>query len=76
VGGSSDDDAWSAATSRPGEIYTVEGRIRATGVFWRNAKRADPRLRPYRHAMWSTSLVFVALGIVAVAVGVVVELVL
>lgn len=70
----SSEDDWSAATSRPGEIYTVEGRIRATGTFWRNAKRGDPRLRPYRRAMWGMSLVFGTLIVVAVAISAVVEL--
>ena len=58
---------WSPATSRPGEMYTVEGRIRATGALARGLKNRDPRGRAYRRSMQR-----VALWCVASAVGVVV----
>ena len=63
----SDENDWSPATSRPGEIFTVEGQIRATGTLARGLKNRDPRGRAYRRSMQR-----VALWCVASAVGVVV----
>jgi hypothetical protein len=37
------DDNWQPATSKPGELYTVEGRIRSAGTFWRNLRRGGRR---------------------------------
>jgi hypothetical protein len=68
------DDAvlWQPATSAPGELYTVEGQIRAYGSLAQGLTNDDPRLAPYRRSMWRTGLVFVGLGIaLAVVAGVV-----
>lgn len=61
-----DESDWSPATSRPGEIYTVEGRIRATGTFARNFVNRDPRGKAYRRSMALMSLVFLAIAAVVV----------
>jgi hypothetical protein len=42
---------WQPATSQPGEIFTVEGRIGAAGAFARGLKSGDRRLREYRRSM-------------------------
>ena len=62
-----DENDWSPATSRPGEIFTVEGEIRSYGALARGLKNRDPRGRAYRRSMQR-----VALWCVASAVGVVV----
>ena len=57
---------WQPATSRPGEIYTVEGQIAATGAFARGLKGR------YRHASKShrstlrRGVVIVSLGAIVV----------
>jgi hypothetical protein len=63
-----DERDWQPATSRPGEMFTVEGRIRATGVMARNLKNDDPRLRRYQWSMVKTGLSVLGLGILAVVV--------
>lgn len=45
------DDDWQPATSKPGELYTVEGRIRSAGAFWRGLTRGDSRNSAYRRSM-------------------------
>jgi hypothetical protein len=70
--GVGDESEWSPATSRPGELFTIEGRIRATGAFWRNAKRNDPRSLPYRRSMWAAALVCSGAAVVAVVIAVVI----
>ncbi len=45
------DPDWIPATSKPGETFTIEGRIRSIGVFARNLKSASPRGRSYRRQM-------------------------
>lgn len=62
---------WTPATSAPGELYTVEGRIEAVGAFTRGLKNDDPRLRPYRRQMWRSGLLVLAFGVAALAVAVV-----
>ncbi|MCU1390061.1 MAG: hypothetical protein JWL72_3399 [Ilumatobacteraceae bacterium] len=67
------DDAedWSPATSEPGELYTVEGRIRAMGSFVRGVKNHDPRVKAYRRSMRRAALMVCAVAgglIAAVAV--------
>jgi hypothetical protein len=62
------DDNWSPATSEPGELYTVEGRIRSVGAFAQGLVNPNPRGKRYRSDMQRTGL-WVALGaIVLVAV--------
>jgi len=65
---STDDNDWSPATSEPGELYTVEGRIRMTGAFARGLKYRDPRGRAYRRSMQRTALLFVAAAVAVIAV--------
>jgi hypothetical protein len=69
---SDDSNDWQPATSEPGELYTVEGRILSVGAFARGATNKDPRLKAYRRSMQRTALVFVA---AAVVVGVLVAVV-
>jgi hypothetical protein len=59
----SDPNDWQPATSRPGELFTVEGRIRAGAAFARGARNKDPRLKDYRRSMQRASLVFVGIAI-------------
>jgi hypothetical protein len=44
-------------------VFTVEGRIRAMGVFVRGVKNRDPRLKAYRRSMRRTALVFVGIAV-------------
>jgi hypothetical protein len=55
------EDSWQPATSRPGELYTVEGQIRSWGAFARGLRNRDPRLRKYRATMMRGF--FLAVGI-------------
>jgi hypothetical protein len=73
VAGNTDDDDWQPATSRPGEIYTVEGRIRQVGHLARSWKRKEPRLRGYRREMRRVGLAIVGLGLVVVVIVLVVS---
>jgi hypothetical protein len=41
---------WNPATRRPGEIYTVEGRIASAGEFARGLANPDRRARAYRRS--------------------------
>jgi hypothetical protein len=58
---------WQAATSRPGEMLTPEGQVRAAGAFARGAINDDPRLKPYRRSMWGTGLAIAGIGVVVAA---------
>ena len=53
---------WQPATSEPGELFTVEGRIRAAGAFARGLQNRDPRLVAYRRSMRRVAAAVVALG--------------
>jgi hypothetical protein len=66
-------DAWQPATSLPGELYTPEGQIKATGAFVRGLRNRDPRLREYRRSMRSTALAFIGIAAVIVAMVVVLQ---
>jgi hypothetical protein len=65
---SPDPEDWQPATSRPGEMFTPEGRIRGAGVFARGIKNRDPRLRAYRRSMFGVALVFVGIAVLVVIV--------
>ena len=65
----SDENDWSPATSRPGEIFTVEGQIRATGTLARGLKNRDPRGRAYRRSMQRVALWCVATAVALVVVA-------
>lgn len=64
----SDENDWSPATSRPGEIFTVEGEIRSYGALARGLKNRDPRGRAYRRSMQRAALWCVAAAVAAVVV--------
>jgi hypothetical protein len=76
MAGTKDDDEWQPATSRPGEIYTVEGRIRQVGHLARSWKRKEPRLRGYRREMRRTGLAIVGLGVALAVIVLVLSAVL
>ena len=63
-------DNWTPATSEPGELYTIEGRIRSVGAFVRGLSNPNPRGERYRREMQRTGL-WVAAGVVAVVAVVV-----
>lgn len=70
----SDPDDWSPMTSRPGEIFTIEGQSRARWAALRNVKNRDPRFVAYRNSMIRTGLTIIGLGLaVVVAVVVITE---
>ena len=68
MNGTPDDGRWSAATAQPGELFTIEGRIRQIGELARTAKHLDPRSAHYRRSMRRTGLAFVAAGLALIAV--------
>jgi hypothetical protein len=67
----SDHGEWQPATSRPGELFTVEGQMESIGAFARGLKRKDPRLRQYRRSMRRQALVVVAVAVAVVVVSVI-----
>lgn len=66
-GGQQHDD-WQPATSKPGELYTPEGQIRAAGAFARGLVRGDSRNRAYRRSMVRSALMVVAMGVALIVV--------
>jgi hypothetical protein len=62
---------WQPATSQPGEIFTVEGRIGAVGAFARGAKSHDHRLREYRRSMIRVAGVVIGIGAAVAVIAVV-----
>jgi hypothetical protein len=71
-----DPDEWRPATSRPGELYTVEGEARARWAFLGNLRARDARSRVYRREMLSTGLLLIGLaGLVVLAAALVVSLI-
>jgi len=61
-GGPHDDD-WQPATSKPGELYTPEGQIRAAGAFARGLVRGDTRNSAYRRSMMRSAAMVIAMAI-------------
>ncbi len=57
---------WQPATSRPGELFTVEGRIRAVGAAACNLANDDPRLRRFQWSMVKTGLAVLGIGLAAI----------
>jgi roadblock/LC7 domain-containing protein len=53
---------WQPATSEPGELFTIEGRIRAAGAFARGLHSRDPRLVAYRRSMRRVGAAVIAVG--------------
>ena len=66
------DNDWLAATSRPGELYTVEGQIRSYASFARGLRNRDPRSKAYRRSMRRAGLIMIGLivGLTAVVMAV------
>jgi len=44
-------DDWQPATSKPGELYTIEGQFRARWAFWRGLKNDHPRAGRWRREL-------------------------
>jgi hypothetical protein len=66
---------WQPATSRPGELYTVEGQSRARWVFLKGLRNRDPHRNRYRSSMYRLGLVFIGVGLAAALfVGIVVAI--
>jgi hypothetical protein len=53
---------WQPATSEPGELFTVQGEIRAAGAFARGLRNRDARLAPYRRSMVRVAAVVLGIG--------------
>jgi hypothetical protein len=53
---------WQPATSAPGELFTIEGRIRAAGAFARGLQNRDARLAAYRRSMTRVAAVVLGIG--------------
>src|SRR5262245_23887216 len=53
---------WQPATSEPGELFTIEGRIRAAGAFGRGLHNRDSRLKAYRRSMMRVGAVIIVSG--------------
>jgi hypothetical protein len=53
---------WQPATSEPGELFTIEGRIRAAGAFARGLQNRDRRLVAYRRSMTRVAAVVIGIG--------------
>jgi hypothetical protein len=59
-------DDWQPATSKPGELFTVEGQSRQAWSFLSGLKRRDRRLQPYRRSMLRSSLAVLGIGLAVV----------
>jgi hypothetical protein len=64
------DSTWQPLTSEPGEIYTVEGRIRGVGAFASGLKHRSPRSSEYRHSMARVALTVLGIGVAVAAVAI------
>jgi hypothetical protein len=53
---------WSPASSRPGEMFTVEGRIAGMGAFARGVANDDARARAYRRSALQFALGWLIAG--------------
>ena len=59
------DDDWQPATSRPGELYTIEGQSRARWAFLKGLRNRDPARNRYRSSMYHVGLVMIGIGLAA-----------
>ena len=68
-GWQNDDWDWTTATEQHGKLYTPEGQIKASGVFWRNLRNRD-HSTPEQRAMMRVGgyIVVGALGFVVLAI--------
>ena len=55
---------WQPGTSKPGEIFTVEGQIKSYGAMTRNFMKKDPRYVAHRRQMMKTGLTILVAGVV------------
>jgi len=70
-----DQDDWQPATSRPGELYTVEGQSRARWVFLKGLRNRSPGRNRYRSSMYRVGLTMIGIGLAAaLLVGIVVAI--
>lgn len=53
---------WSPASSRPGEVFTVEGRIAGMGALARGLANDDARARAYRRSALQFALGWLIAG--------------
>jgi hypothetical protein len=60
-----DPDDWQPATSRPGELYTVEGQSRARWAALKGLRNRDPAPRRYRSSMYRVGLAIIGIGLLA-----------
>ncbi len=58
---------WQPATSRPGELYTVEGEARARWSFLSGLRYPNPRSKAYRGEMLRIGALLLGLGLLAIA---------
>ena len=64
------DDDWQPATSEPGELFTVEGQLRASRNYWRNVKSDEPRARKHRRTIARQGWWFLGIAIAIPAVAI------
>lgn len=69
----SDPEDWQPATSRPGEIYTIEGESRARWAMLKGLKNRDPRFVAYRNSMIRTGLMIAGIGVLLAAAAVLID---
>jgi hypothetical protein len=62
---------WQPATSQPGEIFTVEGKIGAAGALARGLKGRDRRGREYRRSMMRVAGAVLGVGVAVALIAVV-----
>jgi hypothetical protein len=63
---------WQPATSRPGELYTVEGEARARWSFLSGLRYPNPRSAAYRRQMLRTGALVIGIGLLVIAAVIVV----
>jgi hypothetical protein len=61
---------WNPAMSQPGEVFTVEGRIAATGALARGLANRDPRARRGRRTVVRLFLAVCVLAMITPLVAV------
>jgi hypothetical protein len=69
----SDPEDWQPATSRPGELFTIEGQSRARWAMLKGLKNRDPRFVSYRNSMIRTGATIAAGGVLLVAIIVAID---
>ncbi|HNJ97319.1 MAG TPA: hypothetical protein PLV13_04305 [Ilumatobacteraceae bacterium] len=68
-GWQNDDWDWTPAKGAPGELFTPEGQIKATGAFWRNLTHRTHTTPEQRSMMRiGTYLIVGVVGFIALAI--------